>query len=454
MIEVAKLENRLRSNAATQLLDRIGDKSARIGVIGMGYVGLPLAVAAHVAGFDVVGFDIDPEKITGINGGRSPIGRVSDETLTDMRATGRFAVTGDYASLRDCDGIVLCVPTPLNRYREPDLSYIVNTTEALAPYLRPGQFISLESTTYPGTTREVMKPILERGGMKSQHDFFLIFSPEREDPGNKDYHTATIPKVVGADGLDASEIGQAFYGAVVDRVIPVGSCEVAEAVKLTENIFRSVNIALVNELKHVYGQMGVNIWEVIDAAATKPFGFMPFYPGPGLGGHCIPIDPFYLAWKAREYNVPTRFIELAGEINTEAPHRVIESLVESLSLRHQKALNGSRILLFGIAYKKNVEDTRESPAFALIELIEKRGGIVDFYDPFVPVIPNTREHADMAGRKSIAFDEQLFGRYDAVLICTDHSNVDYAAVARSSALVIDTRNALRGVEDRSNIVLA
>jgi len=442
------------SEAAQTLLRRIQDRQAKVGVIGMGYVGLPLAVAAHGAGFPVLGFDVDPAKIEGINAGRSPIGRLDDEMIGRMRASGRFEVTGDYSRLVDCEIIVICVPTPLNRYREPDISYVTGTTEAIAPHLRPGRLVSLESTTYPGTTRGIMRPILEEGGLRSGKDFFLAFSPEREDPGNPDFHTATIPKVVGGDGEDASLVAEAFYAAVVSKVVPVASCEVAEAVKLTENIFRAVNIALVNELKHIYGQMGISVWDVIDAAATKPFGFMPFYPGPGLGGHCIPIDPFYLTWKAREYNVPTRFIELAGEINTEAPHRVVESLVDALSRCAKKSLNGSRILLLGVAYKKNVEDTRESPAFTLIELIEAKGGTVEFHDPFVPVIPPLREHPEMSGRAGVPFDPERFADYDAVLICTDHSGVDYAAVAESAKLVIDTRNALRDVARRDNIILA
>ena len=442
------------NETARALLDRIESRSSRIGVIGMGYVGLPLAVAAYEAGYSVRGFDVDPTKIEGINVGKSPIGRIEDAKLKAMREAGRFEVTGDYSALADCDVVVICVPTPLNRYREPDLSYVTGTAETIAPYLRAGQIISLESTTYPGTTREVIKPILERGGLRSEHDFFLAFSPEREDPGNPDYHTATIPKVIGGDGPDASRIAEAFYGSVVKRVVPVASCEVAEAVKLTENIFRSVNIALVNELKHIYGRMGISVWDVIDAAATKPFGFMPFYPGPGLGGHCIPIDPFYLTWKAREYDVPTRFIELAGEINTQAPHRVIETLIDALGRRKQKSLAGSRILMLGVAYKKNVEDTRESPAFTLIEEIEERGGHVDFHDPFVPVIPPLREHPEMSGRKGIAFDPARFAEYDAVLICTDHSDVDYAAIAEACDLIIDTRNAMAGISSRDGIVLA
>jgi UDP-N-acetyl-D-glucosamine dehydrogenase len=438
------------------LLALIEGGQARIGVIGMGYVGLPLAVAAWRAGFSVVGFDIDPAKIDALNNGRSYVGRIDDALLTEMVASGRFVARGDMASVGDCDVLTICVPTPLNKFREPDLSYVLDTTRAIAPNLRAAQLVTLESTTYPGTTRDEMRPILEQGGLKSGQDFFLAFSPEREDPGNPDFHTATIPKVVGGDGPDASRVAEAFYSKVVSRVVPVSSCEVAEAVKLTENIFRSVNIALVNELKVIYDRMGINVWEVIDAAKTKPFGFMPFYPGPGLGGHCIPIDPFYLTWKAREYGVPTRFIELAGEINTHAPQYVVEKLVESLSREQRKALNGAKILLMGVAYKKNVEDTRESPAFTLIDLIEAGGGQVEFHDPYVPEIPHMREHANMAGRRSIALTPENISSFDAVLICTDHDNVDYGIIGSSAKLTIDTRNALAkaGVSAAAPVVRA
>ncbi len=447
-------QNTLISTQGRALAERITARSSRVGIIGMGYVGLPLSVATFTAGYPVLGFDVDPLKITMLNVGESYIGRIGNKTVAEMRASGRFEVTKDYARLADCDIIILCVPTPLNKHREPDLTYITGTTQSFSPFLRKGQLIALESTTYPGTTREVMRPILEKGGLKSGHDFFLAFSPEREDPGNPDYHTATIPKVVGGDGLDATALASQFYGSVVKRVVEVSSCEVAEAVKLTENIFRSVNIALVNELKIIYDRMGINVWEVIEAAKTKPFGYMAFYPGPGLGGHCIPIDPFYLTWKAKEYNVHTRFIELAGEINTMAPVHVVEKLIDALSRRKQKSLSGSRILMFGVAYKKNVEDTRESPALTLIQLIEEKGGKVDFYDPFVVKIPHTREHDDMAGRKGIPFDVELFNGYDAALICTDHDGVDYLAIANSIDLIIDTRNAMKNVVDRSGIVRA
>ncbi|MCC6479374.1 MAG: nucleotide sugar dehydrogenase [Sphingomonadaceae bacterium] len=442
------------SSAAAQLFDRIGGRQSVVGIIGMGYVGLPLAVAAFDAGFAITGFDVDPAKISGINNGQSPIGRIADDKIAAMRAAGRFEVTDNYDRLAECDVIVICVPTPLNKYREPDLSYVVGTTQSIAEHVRAGQIISLESTTYPGTTRDVMRPILEASGLKSGTDFFLAYSPEREDPGNPDFHTASIPKVVGGDGADASRLAELFYGAVVERVVPVKSCEVAEAVKLTENIFRSVNIALVNELKIIYDRMGINVWDVIDAAKTKPFGYMAFYPGPGLGGHCIPIDPFYLTWKAREYSVPTRFIELAGEVNTVAPFLVVDKLVGALSQYGRKPLTGSRILMLGVAYKKNVEDTRESPAFVLIEELERRGAIVEFHDPYVPVIPHMREHAAMSGRKSVQLNAGQISGYDAILLCTDHDGVDYQLVSQSAQLVIDTRNAMAGTNGKAIIVLA
>ncbi len=433
------------NSISESLMDAVEGRRATIGVIGLGYVGLPLAFAAWEAGYSIVGFDVDPAKITTLNAGKSYIGRVEDELVGKLLESGRFIATDQEGRLNECDVLVICVPTPLNKYREPDLSYVVNTSEMIARQIRPGQLITLESTTYPGTTREIMRPILEKNGLKSGKDFFLAFSPEREDPGNPDYHTATIPKVVGGDGETASSIACAFYSNVVSSVVPVASCEVAEAVKLTENIFRSVNIALVNELKVIYDRMGINIWEVIEAAKSKPFGYMAFYPGPGLGGHCIPIDPFYLTWKAREFGVPTRFIELAGEINTMAPSYVVEKLIAALSQHQRKAVNGSKILIVGIAYKKNVEDTRESPAFTLLDQLEAAGGEVEFYDPYVPVIPQMREHANMSGRKSIMLTEETVSRYDAVLICTDHDKVDYDIIGRSAKLIIDSRNVMAKV---------
>ncbi|MEM7429848.1 MAG: nucleotide sugar dehydrogenase [Pseudomonadota bacterium] len=439
---------------AAELRDRISAKSAVVGIIGMGYVGLPLAVASYEGGYPVVGFDINPATVDGLNAGRSHIGRILDDQLAAMSASGRFEATTEFSELARCDIVIICVPTPLSRHREPDLSFVENSVRVIARYLRAGQLISLESTTYPGTTREVSKPILEQTGLQSGVDFFLAYSPEREDPGNPIYDTASIPKVVGGDGADAIELAAMFYQSVVSAVVPVSSCETAEAVKLTENIFRSVNIALVNELKTIYGEMGINVWEVIDAAKTKPFGYMAFYPGPGLGGHCIPIDPFYLTWKAREYGLSTRFIELAGEINTVQPAKVVTRLGEALGQRFRKSLAGSRILLIGLAYKKNVEDVRESPAFALIELIQQHGGEVEYYDPHVPVVPPTREHGELAGKKSVDWNPSAFGDYDAALICTDHDAVDWTALASGARLIVDTRNALKDIPERGNIVMA
>jgi len=428
--------------AAARLTARFADRSATIGIIGMGYVGLPLAEAVSEQGFRVLGFDIDADKTALLNAGRSYIRHIPDATIAGLVAGGRFEATADFSRLGEPDALLICVPTPLNKYREPDLSYVVRTTEAIAPHLRQGQLVVLESTTYPGTTTEVMRPILEARGLKSGVDFFLAYSPEREDPGNPAYSTAVIPKVVGGDGPEALRLAAAFYGAFVVQVVPVSSPETAEAVKLTENIFRAVNIALVNELKLVYDAMGVDVWEVIDAAKTKPFGYMAFYPGPGLGGHCIPIDPFYLTWKAREFDITTRFIELAGQINTAMPRLVVERLAKALDDRAGRGLNAARILIVGLAYKKNVDDMRESPSLKLIELIEARGAAVDYYDPFIPVIPRTREHAALTGRRSIAWDLAAIGGYDAVLIATDHDGVDYAGLAGAAKLVVDTRNAV------------
>ena len=438
------------------LLARIEERDARVTIIGMGYVGQPLAIAAHAKGFTVSGFDIDPERVAGLNAGRSSIRTIPDERIAAMCASERFRATADRQELARADVIVICVPTPLNKHREPDLSFVRATASDIARTLRPGQLVCLESTTYPGTTVEVVKPILEARGLKVGRDVFLAFSPEREDPGNPNFHTSNIPKIVGADDDASRKLAETFYRTLVERVVPVSSSATAEAVKLTENIFRCVNIALVNELKHVYGEMGINVWDVIDAAATKPFGFMPFYPGPGLGGHCIPIDPFYLTWKAREHEVPTRFIELAGEINTAEPRRVCDALATALSHRKRQSLNGARILMMGLAYKKNVDDTRESPALAIMRTLEARGAVVEYYDPWIAEVPETREHSEFAGRKCVEWRPETFEqRYDAALIVTDHDAVDYAALVESLDLVVDTRNATRRVEKgRERIVLA
>jgi UDP-N-acetyl-D-glucosamine dehydrogenase len=436
------------SSALQAMIDA---RTAKAGVVGLGYVGLPLAMAFAKAGFPVIGFDIDPSKITHIERRESYIEAVPDDVLKAECEAGRFSATCDFDGLSQCDIIAICVPTPLTAHRDPDLSFVAKTAEAIAKTLRPGQLIVLESTTYPGTTDEIVKPILEKTGLKSGVDFFLGYSPEREDPGNRQFQTATIPKVVAGDGEAAAALMQAFYGATVSSVVPVSTTATAEAVKLTENIFRAVNIALVNELKLVYDAMGIDVWEVIDAAKSKPFGYMPFYPGPGLGGHCIPIDPFYLTWKSREFEVPTRFIELAGEINTAMPHHIVTRLAEALDIRAGKALSRSKVLLIGLAYKKNVPDIRESPSLRLMELIERRGGSATYFDPYVPEIPSTREYAELKGRHSLVWDPEAVKSFDAVVIATDHDNVDYEAIARVAPLVVDTRNvfARKGISSNS-----
>ncbi len=440
---------------ARELKQRFFDKTARIAVIGLGYVGLPLIEAFNDKGYDTLGCDIDDVKVKGLNVGRSPIKTIDHARVKRMVKTGRFEATADFSKLKTADAILICVPTPLTRHREPDMTYVVETGKTVAKHLRQGQLIVLESTTYPGTTAEELKPVLEATGLKSGRDFYLAYSPEREDPGNPKFNTRVIPKVVGGDGDKARDLAHALYGQVVAGVVPVSSTQTAEAVKLTENIFRAVNIALVNELKVIFTRMGIDIWEVIEAAKSKPFGYMPFYPGPGLGGHCIPIDPFYLTWKAREFGVATRFIELAGEVNQDMPLYVVRVLSDALDQRFKRGLNGTRILLLGVAYKKNVDDIRESPAFRLIELLQERGAAVDFYDPFVPVLPSTREHASLAGMKGVKWRPADFKRYDAALICTDHDAVDYGAVVKNARLVVDTRNATRGVKTgRGKIVQA
>ena len=443
------------THSTADLCAKIAARDFTVGIMGLGYVGLPLALVAAKAGFKVVGFDTDARRVEQLNSGVSAIKHISNAAIAAAIAGGKFRATNNFSELSEPDAILIAVPTPLNRNREPDLSFVERSTESIAAALRPGQLVVLESTTWPGTTAEVLKPLLEAKGLRSGRDFYLAFSPEREDPGNDSYGTATIPKVVGADDADALKVACALYDALVVKTIPVSSAATAEAVKLTENIFRSVNIALVNELKLIYEKMGIDVWEVIEAAKTKPFGFMPFYPGPGLGGHCIPIDPFYLTWKAREYDVATRFVELAGQINTAMPHHVVDRLAQSLDRRFSRGLNGARILMIGVAYKKNVDDMRERPSLRLIELIEHRGGIVEYHDPHIPVIPRTREHAALSGRKSQALEAKAIAAYDAVLISTDHDAVDWGILVKHGKLVIDTRNACarRGLT-AANIVKA
>jgi UDP-N-acetyl-D-glucosamine dehydrogenase len=437
---------------AARLRRRLANCEARVGVVGLGYVGLPLVPAIAKAGYGVFGFDIDTYKITELKEGRSYIRHIPSDAIAPLVESGSFLPTSDMSRIRELDAMLICVPTPLTRNRDPDLSFVVQTTEEITPHLRQGQLIILESTTYPGTTREVMRPILERTGLRSGIDFFLAYSPEREDPGNISFTTSQIPKVVGGDGEIALELACALYSRVVAGTVPVSSVETAEAVKLTENIFRAVNIALVNELKLLYDTMGIDVWEVIDAAKTKPFGYMPFYPGPGLGGHCLPIDPFYLTWKAREYGISTRFIELAGEINTAMPSYVVNRVAAALDEHCGKGLKRAKVLILGIAYKKDIEDIRESPALRIIHLLEERGAIVDYHDPYVPIIPNSREHSELAGRASVPLE--ALESYDAVLICTDHSNVDYNQVLDRAQVVIDTRNACCGCRAEGVLVRA
>ena len=442
----------------SDLIDRIQRREAVVGIVGMGYVGLPLAHAFWECDFRVLGFDIDDEKVEALQAGRSYIKHIPSERIGEMREGDRFAATTDFARLGEADAVLICVPTPLTETREPDLTYLERTGEQMHPHLRAGQLVVLESTTYPGTTRDVLRPILENGGLVAGKDFLLAFSPEREDPGNPQFTTRTIPKVVG--GLDdaSRDAACALYGACVARVVPVGSLEVAEATKLTENIYRAVNIALVNELKVIYGRMGIDVWDVLEAAGTKPFGFGKrenktfFTPGPGLGGHCIPIDPFYLTWKAREFGVATRFIELAGEINTSMPDFVVQALMVALNERG-KALKGAKVLVLGLAYKPDVDDMRESPSIVLIEKLRALGADVAYNDPHIPRTPRQREH-DLQ-MESLPLSEENLAAQDAVLISTDHSDYDYAWVVAHSPLVLDTRNATAEVtEGREKIVKA
>jgi UDP-N-acetyl-D-glucosamine dehydrogenase len=434
-----------------QLLGRIQARTAKIGIIGLGYVGLPLALLFNEAGFPVTGFDIDPEKVKALNNGRSYIYRIPQTEIAAAAAKG-FWATDEYTHAREMDAIIICVPTPLNEYHEPDLSYIRATAEAIAPHVRAGQLVVLESTTYPGTTDEVLVPVIERGsktGLKAARGgtddpaktFMVAFSPEREDPGNDTVARKDIPKVVGGVNAEASEVAGAVYNSIFNRVVPVSGPAVAEMTKLLENIYRCVNIALVNELKLLCLRMGIDIWEVIAAASTKPFGFHPFYPGPGLGGHCIPVDPFYLSWKAKEWDFHTRFIELAGEINSAMPYHVVDAVASALN-RHKKALNGSSVLVLGVAYKRDIDDLRESPALTIIEELQRRGAEVAYNDPYFAKVGRGRKYNL---QMTCAPLDQL-ARYDCVLIVTDHSDYDYKKIVAESTLVVDTRNATKGIK--------
>ncbi len=422
-------------------LKKFKDGTAVIGIVGLGYVGLPLMIGYAAKGFKVIGYDIDQSKIDSILAGKSYIEHIDGTPLAEGLEAGVIDATTDFSRAGEADALILCVPTPLDDHFAPDLSYVTATVDSLIPHIRAGQVMSLESTTYPGTTEEELRPRIESRGFKVGEDYYLVYSPEREDPGNPDFGTTTIPKVVGGTTKACAEVGQALYEAVVTEVVPVRSTQVAEFTKLLENIYRAVNIGLVNELKVAAEKMGVDIWEVIDAAATKPFGFKAFYPGPGLGGHCIPIDPFYLTWKAREFGVHTRFIELAGEINTSMPHYVVSRTTEALNSR-SKSVRGSKILLMGLAYKENVDDMRESPTFHLLEELAELGAEVAYYDPHVPVIGPTREHARWAGTRSIEWSEEEVASYDCVLIATNHAAFDLQSLLNAADLVVDTRNAI------------
>jgi UDP-N-acetyl-D-glucosamine dehydrogenase len=424
----------------------------KIAIVGLGYVGLPLSLQFARSGVEVIGLDIDPAKVDALSKGRSYIKHIESAAVADMVNGGKFSAFTDFRKVSEVEAVIICVPTPLNKNREPDISYILETGKSIAPHMAKGLLVVLESTTYPGTTDEDLRAVLEAGSkMKAGVDFHLAFSPEREDPGNPDSKVASIPKVIGGLTPACLERAKAVYGKAIKTLVPVSSCRVAEAAKLTENIFRSVNIALVNELKVVYSAMGIDVWEVINAAKTKPFGFMAFYPGPGLGGHCIPIDPFYLTWKAREYGQHTRFIELAGEINTVMPEYVVNQSAAALN-QQRKSVNGSKVLILGLAYKADVDDDRESPSYVLMDLFKERGAEVAYYDPFVPVIRPTREHPHWAGTKSVEWSKERISSFDLVIIATKHKSVNYTELAQWAACIVDTRNAMAGLSTKPSQV--
>jgi UDP-N-acetyl-D-glucosamine dehydrogenase len=435
------------------LLKKIQSHQATIGVIGLGYVGLPLVLRFGEEGFKIIGFDVDPSKVSQLNAGQSYIEHIEAAPIRRLTSEKRFEATTDFSRLSEPDCIIICVPTPLTPKKDPDMQYIEKTAESIAKTLRRGQLVSLESTTYPGTTDEVLLDLFRQSGLEAGKDYFLVFSPEREDPGNPRFSTRTIPKVVGGTTAHCLELGVTLYSQVIDKVVPVSSTRAAELVKLLENIYRCVNIALVNELKLLTDRMDIDIWEVIDAASSKPFGFTPFYPGPGLGGHCIPIDPFYLSWKAKEYDFSTRFIQLAGEINTAMPHYVIEKIAEALNER-SRSIRGAKILILGVAYKKDVDDVRESPALEVMKLLKERKAELSYSDPHIPKLHKMREY-DFSYMSSVALTEQTLGNQDVVLITTDHSKVDYQWIVDHSRLVVDTRNATKAVKNgRDKIIRA
>lgn len=431
------------SPLARQLADKIQNRTAKIGVIGLGYVGLPLISAFVKSGFQAIGYDIDQRKVDALKAGQSYIKHINPETIQEWNALQQFEATSDMKRLHEADAILICVPTPLSESRDPDLTYVENTAKFIAGSLRKGQLVVLESTTYPTTTRDVVLPILDQTGLKAGEDYFLAFSPEREDPGNPKFSAAGIPKVVGGYDAESSVLAQQLYGSAIVQVVPVSSMEVAEACKILENTYRCVNIALVNELKMLFDKMGIDVWEVIDAAKTKPFGFQAFYPGPGLGGHCIPIDPYYLTWVARKYGMATRFIELAGEVNTHMPEYVIHKLAERLN-DVGKPIKGSKVLMLGVAYKKDVDDPRESPSFELMDLLRERGAELIYNDPWVPKLPRVRHH-DVPDMESTPLTPELLASQDVVLIATDHTAYDYDFIVKHSRMVLDTRNATKNV---------
>ena len=428
-----------------KILEKIENKSAIIGIVGLGYVGLPLVLAYTAKGYHVVGFDVDQSKLDVLEKGESYINHIPSQPIRDALENQLLSITSDFSKINKVDAIIMCVPTPLDEHFEPDLSYVISTVDSVIPHMRTEQIISLESTTYPGTTEEEIRPRIEAQGLTIGEDVYLVYSPEREDPGNTEFSNINIPKVVGGSSVACVEHGQALYGIAVEKIVSVSSTQAAEFTKLLENIYRSVNIGLVNELKIAADRMKIDIWEVIDAAATKPFGFKAFYPGPGLGGHCIPIDPFYLTWKAREYGVHTRFIELAGEINRSMPQYVVKKTTEALN-GVKKPLNGSEILIMGLAYKADVDDMRESPTFELFDLFKEQGAKVDYYDPHILQITPTREHAEWTGKKTIVWDQDTVAKYDAIVISTHHKAFDLEQLADWSQLIIDTRNAMKDIK--------
>lgn len=437
-------------NDLDTLLKKIEDKNYTIGIVGLGYVGLPLMWTFHKAGMPVLGYDIDEKKVKSLRKGIPYIKHLGTKMMETLANSDKADATTDFSRLVEADAILLCVPTPLDDHREPDMSYVEQTTETVSYYLRKGQLVILESTTWPGTTEELIVHILEKNsGLKAGTDFYVAYSPEREDPGNPNFNTAKIPKVVGGHRDEALKLATAMYDTAIIQTVPVSDCKTAEAVKLTENIFRSVNIALVNELKMVYGAMDIDVHEVLDAADTKPFGFMKFTPGPGLGGHCIPIDPFYLTWKAREFGKHTRFIELAGEVNISMPNYVVERTVHALNTR-KKAMNGSKVLVIGLAYKPDIDDMRESPTLVIFDLLKKNGAEVSYFDPYIPVIPANRDHVEWTGTKSVDWNKKKISSFDVIIISTNHSNIDYTDLAEWSNCIIDTKNTMAGIEAKND----